>query len=87
MILRHGAFSYLPDLTDDEIALQVRHALDQGWPVSVEHDLPALGLPACATPDQAGCMMSWSSYAEPADPSALASTTSAGSGIVPTRIA
>ena len=37
MILRHGAFSYLPDLTDDEIALQVRHALDQGWPVSVEH--------------------------------------------------
>ncbi|GAA1509557.1 ribulose bisphosphate carboxylase small subunit [Nocardioides humi] len=37
MLLRHGAFSYLPDLTDDEIALQVRYALDHGWPVSVEH--------------------------------------------------
>ncbi len=37
MKLRHGAFSYLPDLTDDEIAAQVRYALDQGWPVSVEY--------------------------------------------------
>jgi len=37
MRLRHGAFSYLPDLTDDEIAAQVRYALDQGWPVSIEH--------------------------------------------------
>src|SRR5690606_31460792 len=24
-----------------------------GWPISIEHDLPALGLPACATADQA----------------------------------
>lgn len=37
MKLRHGAFSYLPDLTDDEIAAQVRYALDQGWPVSIEY--------------------------------------------------
>jgi len=37
MRLRHGAFSYLPDLTDDEIAAQVRYALDHGWPVSIEH--------------------------------------------------
>lgn len=37
MYLRHGAFSYLPDLTDDEIAQQVRYALDNGWPVSIEH--------------------------------------------------
>jgi hypothetical protein len=42
-----------------------------GWPISVEHDLPALGLPACATPDQAGCIATWSSFAEPADPSQL----------------
>ncbi len=40
-----------------------------GWPISVAHDLPALGLPACATPDQAGCIATWSSFAEPADPS------------------
>jgi hypothetical protein len=42
-----------------------------GWPISVEHDLPALGLPACATPEQAGCIVTWSSFAEPADPSQL----------------
>ena len=37
MTLRHGAFSYLPDLTDDEIAAQVRYALLNGWPVSIEY--------------------------------------------------
>jgi ribulose-bisphosphate carboxylase small chain len=37
MRLRHGSFSYLPDLTDDEIAAQVRYALAHGWPVSIEH--------------------------------------------------
>ena len=39
-----------------------------GWPISVEHDLPSLGFPACATADQAGCVLSWSSFAEPAGP-------------------
>lgn len=38
-----------------------------GWPVSLEHDLPLMGLPACASAEQAGCVMSWLSYAEPAD--------------------
>lgn len=37
MYLRHGSFSYLPELTDEEIAAQVRYALLQGWPVSVEY--------------------------------------------------
>ncbi|MGN3973750.1 DUF3089 domain-containing protein [Tsuneonella sp. SYSU-LHT278] len=40
-----------------------------GWPISVAHDLPAISFPACATPDQANCIMTWSSFAEPADPS------------------
>ncbi|AKH42334.1 hypothetical protein FHS61_000104 [Altererythrobacter atlanticus] len=40
-----------------------------GWPISIAHDLPALGIPACATPDQSGCIVTWSSFAEPADPS------------------
>lgn len=39
-----------------------------GWPVSVEHDLPAMGLAACTAPDQTGCVISYSSFAEPADP-------------------
>lgn len=37
MRLRHGAFSYLPDLTDEEIVAQVRYALLNGWPVSIEY--------------------------------------------------
>ncbi|MEV5966351.1 ribulose bisphosphate carboxylase small subunit [Kribbella sp. NPDC051952] len=37
MELRHGTFSYLPALTDDEIADQVRYALGNGWPVSIEY--------------------------------------------------
>ncbi|MFM7350298.1 MAG: DUF3089 domain-containing protein [Erythrobacter sp.] len=40
-----------------------------GWPVSTLHDLPVMGIPACAAPDQTACVISWSSYAEPADPS------------------
>lgn len=39
-----------------------------GWPISVEADLPALGFPACETPAQARCILSWQSYADPADP-------------------
>jgi hypothetical protein len=51
-----------------------------GWPISVEHDLPALGLAACATPAQTGCVISWSSFAEPADPSALIETYAGSMG-------
>ncbi|KEO90831.1 hypothetical protein EH31_07280 [Erythrobacter longus] len=51
-----------------------------GWPISVEHDLPALGVPACATASQTGCILSWSSYAEPADPSAVIETYAASIG-------
>jgi ribulose-bisphosphate carboxylase small chain len=37
MKFRYGTFSYLPDLTDEEIGAQVRYALDHGWPVSIEY--------------------------------------------------
>ncbi|MBU4335767.1 MAG: ribulose bisphosphate carboxylase small subunit [Actinobacteria bacterium] len=37
MYLRHGQFSYLPPLTDEEIAAQVSYALAHGWPLSIEH--------------------------------------------------
>ena len=36
MTITQGTFSYLPDLTDEEIALQLRYALGNGWAVSVE---------------------------------------------------
>lgn len=42
-----------------------------GSAISVEADLPALGLPACASRQQAHCIVGWQSYAEPADPSAV----------------
>lgn len=51
-----------------------------GWPISVERDLPALGLAACATRDQSGCIVSWSTFAEPADPSDLLETYSRSVG-------
>jgi hypothetical protein len=39
-----------------------------GWPISLEHDLPTLALPACQTAEEAGCVIGWSSFAEPAEP-------------------
>ena len=36
MRLTQGQFSFLPDLTDDEIKMQIQYALDQGWAVAVE---------------------------------------------------
>jgi len=39
-----------------------------GWPISVEHDLPRLPLPACAAPTQSGCLLSWASFAAEPDP-------------------
>lgn len=38
-----------------------------GWPVSLTADLPALGLPACASAEAMGCVLSWQSFAESAD--------------------
>jgi len=32
-----GAFSFLPDLTDEEIAAQLTYALGNGWAISIEH--------------------------------------------------
>lgn len=40
-----------------------------GWPISRDTDLAGLGLPACETPEQKGCILSWATFAEPADTS------------------
>ena len=42
-----------------------------GWPVSLSADLPALPVPACQSAAQARCVLSWMSYAEPADTSQI----------------
>jgi ribulose-bisphosphate carboxylase small chain len=66
MRITQGAFSYLPDLTDDEISAQIRYALDNDWPLSVEFtDDPhprntyweMWGLPMFDLRDPAGVLM------------------------------
>lgn len=42
-----------------------------GWPIDRRSDLPALPLPACSEPGQAGCILSWMSFGEPANPSLI----------------
>jgi ribulose-bisphosphate carboxylase small chain len=37
MRLTQGTFSFLPDLSDDQIRAQVEHCLVQGWALSIEH--------------------------------------------------
>lgn len=51
-----------------------------GWPVSRSADLPALGLPECTAPGQRGCLLSWQSFAEPADPALILDTFDASPG-------
>jgi hypothetical protein len=49
------------------IAKRVIAAYVVGWPISTTSDLPTLGLPACTSPDQTGCVLSWMSFGEPAN--------------------
>ena len=37
MRITQGTFSFLPDLTDEQIEAQVGYALDNGWAISVEY--------------------------------------------------
>ena len=50
------------------LAKRVVAAYVVGWPISTTADLPHLGLPACTAAAQTGCILSWASFAEPADP-------------------
>jgi ribulose-bisphosphate carboxylase small chain len=37
MRITQGTFSFLPDLTDEQIAAQVEYCLNNNWPVGVEY--------------------------------------------------
>lgn len=37
MRITQGTFSFLPELTDEQITAQIRYALERGWAMSVEH--------------------------------------------------
>lgn len=51
------------------LARRIVAAYVVGWPVSRSTDLAAIGLPECRTADQPRCLLSWQSFAEPADES------------------
>lgn len=50
------------------VAKRIVAAYVVGWPVSTVADLPALGLPPCRAPGEAGCILSWMSFGDPANP-------------------
>jgi ribulose-bisphosphate carboxylase small chain len=37
MRVTQGTFSFLPDLTDEQLAEQIRYSLEHGWSISIEH--------------------------------------------------
>jgi len=37
MRITQGSFSFLPDLSDDEIRGQIQYCLDQGWAINIEY--------------------------------------------------
>lgn len=55
-------------VTGKPVANRIVAAYLIGWPISIDADIPALGLSACATPRQTRCILSWQSFAEPAEP-------------------
>lgn len=62
------------------LAKRVVAAYVVGWPVSKTADLPKLGLAECVRADQTGCILSWQTFAAPADPSLLLDTFDASNG-------
>ena len=50
------------------IAKRIVAAYVIGWPISTTADLSSLGLPACTSRDQAGCILSWMTFGDPPNP-------------------
>ncbi len=64
--ITQGQFSFLPDLTDEQITKQIKYALEKGWAVNVEYtDDPhprntyweMFGMPMFDLKDPAGILM------------------------------
>jgi hypothetical protein len=68
-----GSLHLLRLLADRRAALKNRlvAAYVVGWPVSTVADLPATGLAACKDATSSGCVASWQSFGEPANPSLI----------------
>ncbi len=63
------------------LARRIIAAYVVGWPVSRAADLPVLGLPECQTAAQFGCLLSWQSFAEPADPQLVLANFDGSTGL------
>jgi len=63
------------------IARRVVAAYVVGWPISRTADLPALGLPACSTASQSGCILSWLTFGEPANPDLVLNSYQGSAGL------
>jgi len=50
------------------IAERIVAAYVVGWPISTKSDLGALGLPACASREETGCILSWMTFGDPPNP-------------------
>ncbi len=64
--MTQGQFSFLPDLTDEQISAQIKYALDNGWAINIEYtDDPhprntyweMYGMPMFDMKDPAGVLM------------------------------
>ena len=53
------------------LAKRIVAAYVVGWPISAKADVPAMGLPVCRAANEAGCILSWQSFAEPANRSMI----------------
>lgn len=51
-----------------------------GWPISIKADLEPFGYAPCDTPQATGCVVSWQSFGEPADPSGVIAAYGAAPG-------
>lgn len=65
-----GSLHLLRLMRDRKDALKDRlvGAYIAGWPIDAEADLPVMGAQVCSEPEQSGCVMSWQSFTEPANP-------------------
>lgn len=68
-----GSQHLLRLLVDRRAALSSRlvAAYVVGWPVSRVADLPSTGLQPCVRPESIGCVLSWQSFGDPANPSLI----------------
>lgn len=82
-----GSLHLLRLLADrkDELKGRLVAAYVVGWPVAIQADLPATGLTACMAPNQSGCLLSWQSFAEPANTSLVTGSWVGTRGLTGTK--